>query len=102
MARPIRPNEIEAAKRLMIPDEVFQVFNDAIVEAWNGHYATLKASEIALKIARKLGISREKVYLLGYMDIEPIYKESGWIVDYDQPAYCENYEATYKFSKKSN
>jgi hypothetical protein len=32
------------------------------------------------------------------LDIEPIYREAGWIVEYDKPAYCENYDANFTFT----
>jgi hypothetical protein len=31
------------------------------------------------------------------LDIEDTYREAGWKVEYDKPAYCENYPANFTF-----
>lgn len=32
-----------------------------------------------------------------WLDIEDHYRKAGWKVTYDKPAYCENYDAYFKF-----
>jgi len=32
---------------------------------------------------------------------EEIYKKQGWVVEYDQPGWDENYDSFYKFKMKS-
>ena len=34
------------------------------------------------------------------MDFEALYRESGWKVSYDSPAYDENYDAYFTFEPK--
>lgn len=46
------------------------------------------------------GMKRDELFDKGWMDIEPIYRKSGWRVEYDKPAYNETYPATFTFSKK--
>ncbi len=34
-----------------------------------------------------------------WLDVEDVYREAGWVVEYDKPGYCESYEATFTFKK---
>ena len=43
---------------------------------------------------------RQKIYDQGWLDFEPLYREVGWNVEYDKPAYYEHYDAYFKFTKK--
>jgi hypothetical protein len=40
------------------------------------------------------------IYEYRWLDIEKIYEDFGWIVEYEKPSYCEDFPATFKFSKK--
>ena len=100
MSGPINPKEVQARKNAKIPDEVFQVFNELIVDNWDGHSATVMQDDAAKKIAKKLKITTEQVYARSLLDIEGIYRKAGWKVEYDKPGYCETYEAFFRFTKK--
>ncbi len=95
--KPITPKEVDNKKIQSLPDIVLNTFNNAIIENWNGKQATFGQNKIAIIIAKELNITIDKVYNLGYMDIEPLYQKAGWKVTYDKPAYNESYEATYTF-----
>ena len=104
--KPITPDEIVDRKREVIPDFVFEAFNYCIVEEWDGRSATVGQDEVIdyiMSLIEKEGIKdveRQDLFDKHWLDIEDIYREAGWDVYYDKPAYNETYEATFKFSKK--
>jgi hypothetical protein len=100
MPGPIKPSEVQEKKNKALPEEVFQVFNDLIVENWDGQSATIKQDVAAERISTALRISTDEVFELGYLDVEAAFRKVRWKVEYDKPAYNESYEAFFVFSKK--
>ena len=98
--KPITPSQAISKKRESLPDEVIEAFNELIAEKWDGHKASFKQDEIASIIAKKLKISRNKLFDNGWLDVEDIYRKAGWEVVYDAPAFNETYDATFCFRKK--
>jgi hypothetical protein len=47
-----------------------------------------------------MGVSRQEVFDNQWLDIEDIYREAGWKVSYDKPAYNETYKAYFTFSRR--
>lgn len=97
--KPITPSEVTAGKEATLPDEVISSFNEAISEYWNGTSSIVRQSYIQELIAFRLGISVNLVIENGYLDVEEIYRNAGWSVTYDKPAYNESYQATFEFRK---
>lgn len=99
---PITPDEMPAAKRAAIPGEVFDVWNAVIVEHWSRTpgRAHILQKDIVQALCDKLKVDRRKVYDSGWLNIEDDFRQSGWHVEYDKPAYCESYEANFTFTKK--
>ncbi len=97
--KPITPAEVAGKKRGSLPPEVLTAFNELIAAAWDGRLAVVKQDAAATLIASRLDITREEVFRRHYLDVEDVYREAGWKVDYDKPSYNENYPATFKFSK---
>lgn len=101
MTKPISPDDVVVKKKEILPKEVFEAFNELIIEGWNGYQSIVKQKEVVILIAQKLDIeSTSIIYSNHYLDIEEIYEEAGWNVEYDKPGYCESYEATFTFTKK--
>jgi hypothetical protein len=100
MSKPITPHEVVTSRQLSLPDVVFEVFNTAISDAWNGSLSTVMQKPVAAMIASRLDISTDEVYKRGYMDVEPIYRNAGWKVKYEKPGYNESGEAFFEFSKQ--
>lgn len=98
--KPIRPEDVEAGRRGALPSEVIEAFNNCIIKHWNGQSSTFPKNEVAHMIASMIGRNRQYVYDQKYLNVEGIFELEGWDVYYDQPGYCEDYDATYKFSKK--
>lgn len=100
MTGPIKPEDVVARKKEILPTEVFKVFNDLIAENWNGHSANFTQDAAVERIAGTLNISRQEAFDRHYLDVESIYRREGWKVEYDKPGYCENYDANFTFTRK--
>jgi hypothetical protein len=97
---PVRPSEVVKLKKESIPDEVIEAFNEMIAAHFLGSYACFRQSEVIALIVAK-GLPRGKIFSSGWLDVEDIYRDAGWEVEYDKPGYNESYPATFTFRKKS-
>lgn len=97
-AKPIRPDDLAGGKPL--PDEVIEAFNRLIAENYSGGVATVFQKDAARLIATLMDIGIDDVFRRKLLDVEPHYEAAGWEVEYDRPAYCESYEAFFKFRRK--
>lgn len=100
--KPISPEQV----KVKIPDVVFEAVNELINENWNRDKIVLKQDEIVkriLKLAKRCGlkIRTNEIFDNNRLDFEDFYRKQGRKVDYDKPAYCEDYPATFSFSKPS-
>jgi hypothetical protein len=94
MTKPISPNEVK--KETTIPNYVIESFNYLIQKNWNGTCSTIYLKDVIQDIEKRSGFALED---REYLNVEPIYRENGWKVKYDKPAYNENYSAFYMFSR---
>ena len=97
--RPFSPSEVEQKWTSRIPGEIFEAINSLLVERWHGNNGkiTIRQKEIVARV----NIPEEEIYKNHWLDVEPFYKEMGWIVKYDKPAYCESYEAYFTFEPRA-
>jgi hypothetical protein len=99
--KPISPQDVPQEKLKTLPDEVIQTWNTMIAEKMTGNgYCTILQRDIADRIASVMGVSRQEVFDNQWLDIEDIYREAGWKVSYDKPAYNETYAAYFTFSRR--
>jgi hypothetical protein len=103
----ISPKDIDALRKEyllkkahQIPKEIIKVFNDMIVENYSGGTAVLTQAEVLERVVCAVKIPRADVFKNGWLDVEPVFKEAGWKVSYDQPAYNESYDASWIFKKE--
>jgi hypothetical protein len=100
MIDPIRPEEAAGRKLEQIPDGVIDAFNYLIVMYLNGDSATFtQADVVTLLGARGIITHEQEAYERHLLDVEPIYRESGWDVTYDKPGWNETYPATFTFTR---
>lgn len=99
MAGPIRPDEVTEAKTATIPEAVFQVFNELIARNWTGHSAIVKQDDVVQVLVERHGMDRDEIFRQHLLDVEGSYRQLGWVVIYDKPAYNESGIATFTFSK---
>ena len=96
---PITPNDVDALKKDVFPEEVLKVFNKHIALNWDGRRSTVYQRGVLNEISDEMDITRDEVLRRKLLDVEPIYRKAGWKVEYDKPAYCENYQPFFIFSK---
>ena len=105
MVSPISPNDVAKHKLKSFPDDVMEVWNTIIADSATGTGTiTVKQEDVVKALspaARRRGMIRTDIFESGWLDIEPIYRAAGWEVEYDKPAYCENYPAVFRFTPKT-
>ena len=107
--KPIRPEHVITEKKKTLPHEVIECFNNLIAERWNGYSAKFKQKEVVASILEKMNygkvtqkkIEENELYKKHWLDVEDIYREAGWKVSFDKPAYNEDYDASFEFRKPS-
>lgn len=95
--RAIRPDEVAATKAKVLPAAVLDAFNVLIAKNFTAGRAIVTQDEAIAAICGAMGIDRHAVFANHYLDVEEVFREAGWRVEYDKPAYYENYEATFTF-----
>ena len=102
---PISPKEAKEQIEKNFPDFVIEGVNNAINKHYFGKSSfNIKQREIlteVLKVAPE-GITEQQIYDNHWMDFENLYRKFGWVVKYDKPGYCENYDAFFTFKPKND
>ncbi len=96
MTEPIRPDEVTSRKKEAIPSEVIEAFNQQIAEKFNGYEARVIQDDVMALIEQK-GFNRREVFDRHWLDVEDIFREAGWEVEYDKPGFNEPYDAFFIF-----
>lgn len=104
--KPITPDEVVDRKINAMPDEMLQAVNDLIAKNWNGSEASFKVEEIVSQYfiitgKRKTPTARVKLFDNHWLDIEPIYREAGWIVRFESPDYTEDFPSYFVLTMKN-
>lgn len=109
----ITPNEVFFFKKKHIPADVIQVVNELIQKNFStiSKSAEIKQCDIiadVVKLRLNDGVYdpdnethrkiRSDIFENNELDFEDYYREAGWKVYYDKPAYYETYEPVFEFS----
>lgn len=98
--KPISPEEIVNLKTSTIPDFVIAAFNKCIAQNWEGSYSIFTQDEVIAEIlSGREPLTRQVIFKKNWLDVELIYMDAGWWVQYDKPGYNETYKATFEFRK---
>jgi len=98
--KPIKPDEIGKIKVENLPEIVIISFNELITERFHGGSATFKQDEVVDRIiSKEPNLTQKEIFDKHYLDVENMYREIGWKVKYNKPAYNETYPATFTFEK---
>jgi hypothetical protein len=97
--QPIKPKEVADYKRENFPNEVFEAFNELIVENAGPGEIVVKQKDVVKRMVDK-GLNRDEIYKKGWLDIEDVYRKAGWKVGYDKPGYNESYDAFFVFKQR--
>lgn len=101
---PITPFDVSIEEKTVIPDEVIAAFNELIVENWKKDEAVVTQKKAVARIVKKLPKfknKRDKLFELGYLDIEQIFRKAGWVVKYESPDRNENFSEFFRFERKA-
>jgi len=103
--KPIAPNDMSLEKKISIPDEVIEAFNELIVENWKKDEATVKQKDAVARIVKKLPEFKRKrteLFELGYLDVEKVFRGAGWVVEYESPDRGDSgFDEYFTFRRKS-
>jgi len=101
--KPITPDQAIEKHVKSIPDFVIESVNELISEklSTETRYATILQKDIVERIISKSDVDKSEIFRNHWLDIEEIYRNAGWDVEYDSPAYCEHYDASFTFTIKN-
>lgn len=103
---PITPNEAKGRRKTAVPAQVLEAFNELIVEGLCNGSSTVSQKDAVARIQSKINATLGNEYTYqeicdrGWLNVEDIYRGSGWKVTYDKPGYNETYDATFEFKAK--
>lgn len=96
---PISPNDDRLSTN-RIPDTIIDVFNQLIIEKWNGKQAFITQDTVVHRIMKvEPCFDRQDIFDKGWMDVEPIFKEVGWKVEYNKQCIGDNFKSHYIFRR---
>lgn len=95
--KPITPQEALDNQGKHIPSEVIELFNQVILENLQGDRSEIGQNYLVERICEVLKVAREVVFAKGWLNVEKLYHDAGWLVEYDKPGMGETYEAKFIF-----
>jgi len=103
MATPLRPQDIGPIAAARIPDFVIEAVNELLVKHSASPTITLLLHEVtdAAMARAPIDVTRDQLFDEHWLDFEPIYRDAGWRVTFDKPAYNETYESRFVFRRVS-
>lgn len=99
MSKPIRPEEIGAARKAIFPPAVFEAFNAEIAANYTAGRARVLQEDVVARLVAG-GADRQTIFDKGWLNVEETYEAEGWDVEYDKPGYNESYGAFFIFTKR--
>lgn len=99
MSKPLSPKEALERKIHVIPPAVIDAVNDLLTEKFSGGYCTLMQSDVVERILQRMpGYTERDLINHNWLDFEPVFRDNGWKVEYNRPAYCETDGPNWKFT----
>ena len=98
MTKPIMPHEVTQESLNRMPDAIIEAWNELIAEKWDGDSALIFLYEAKDRLCFVCGYKGIE-YSSKYLNIEDIYRDAGWDVEFEKPGYNESGNAYYEFSK---
>lgn len=105
----IKPNEVLAKVAHAIPDYVIEVFNDLIKKSFNGYSATVKLEDAKVAVTQAIvrnnpeiphmdhSLARQFMEERRYMDVEPVFRDAGWKVEFNKKCIGDNFDSHFVF-----
>jgi hypothetical protein len=102
---PLSPENAKEAQLLWrktnIPQGVIAVFNEFLCQELDDDgNAIIDQDDIVPVVAERMGVDRSVVYAKKWLDIEDIFREAGWKVEYVKLPYYDPGSHYWTFAKK--
>lgn len=106
--KPFSPDEAKANKVHTLPVQLIQAINELLSEKYtDGGTIRITLKDLKARCRRVFGqdgMSSNADPISSWpdsvWDFEPVYRQQGWSVMYDKPAYNESYDGFYAFKRK--
>ena len=102
--KPLSPEEVGLEKKTKISSSpMIETFNKLLVKNFRvgGTSVTLLQKDIINAFLQENpSYTRERIFEEHILDFEEIFRDAGWKVYYDRPAYYETYEPSFEFTAK--
>ena len=99
MRKPFTPAEAVAKANHAIPDEIIDAAETLIALKLKNGRAVVPLEDLITESAINMHMDREEFLAkskgTNWLDIEPLFRDSGWKVSFSSAAYCETYFAPY-------
>ena len=105
MANVYSPEDVLKKRVETIPDYVIDAFNALLTENYQEDETIIEQEDVIRKILEYStddGLTRETIFKKHYLDIENLYRNNGWEVDYKKPMFNECFKAYFVFKSKKN
>lgn len=98
------PEDAKQRHVASIPDFVIKAINELLSENYKDQGFSIPQDTIITRILRYSPeeITRSSIFSNRWLDIEDLYRQNGWEVEYDKPAYNESYSARFIFKPKQS
>jgi hypothetical protein len=95
MIKPVTPNE--ARKNFTYHPTVVEAFNEVLIRNAHRSAITILQKDI-IKLVKKKNpdLTSEYIFANQLLDIESLFEQYGWKVNYNKPAYNESFEAYWE------
>lgn len=99
--QPIKPSEVSDAKLEHTPVQIIQAFNEMITKNYSGGSARVLQNQVLDLALSKYSdrLRPDRNQLLAWLNIEEVYRDAGWIVEYHSPDYTESFPPYFIFKK---
>lgn len=105
MAKVYSPEDVLKKRVETIPDYVIDAFNDLLTENYQEDETIIEQEDVIRKILEYSTddeLTRETIFKKHYLDIENLYRNNGWEVNYKKPMFNEHFKAYFVFKSKKD
>lgn len=106
MIKPLTYDEVMDQRKSSIPDFIIEAVNECLRKKLHGKFASFTQDEVMKEALKNfpsdlnVSVKREDhIFDNHWLDFEPLFREAGWKVEFDKPAYNESYPARFTFTK---
>jgi hypothetical protein len=99
--QPMSPAEVTQYQLENFPAEVIDTVNMLIAESFLNGRAVVQQEDL-VRILKEKGLDGGEIYKKGWLNIEEMYRASGWKVTYEKPGFNETGRSYFVFEVKNN